>query len=601
MKKALIFFLILTALYNLYGDREDKNYIEWWIENYGDYAKTEGKNDPRVIWAFEVFEEVKNAADKIANRPPRLFIIKTRFGPYALSLPDGGIILKPETLDICYESADRAKGDQCLAFILGHELAHLANKDFIHMEASQALQEFVKEEAREKLENDFKLPENRTKELLADQQGVLYATMAGYDMGELFREKNDFFTYWANHTGTEKSDDVDPSHPSLENRRVSVEVQLKKIVNQLELFRAGVLLYQVGNYRDAAHAFREFAKVYPAREVFNNIGACYFSLAQRLLHLRFSEDYYRFKLSTTIAYETTAEKMQPRGEGNYLKDKEISRYISKAEEYFRLAASRDQHDRACRCNLAAALILKKEYNRAMAECDFILKKESQDAKALNNKAIAFYFYGKEEDLETTQKAMNLLQKAHQINPENVEVLYNLAALKEERGRLAGAKHYWEKYLKLPINPVDNFYKYVYKKFWGKTFQAPVKQVQLPTIPTGICLGDNFSLIEKKWGKKNTRKYKLGMEENSDSKNWYLDLQVLFKDNVRLIIQDGMIELVEKEFPGNEGIKEMLQEFGPPQKIVNHTSGSFYVYKDQGFSVKEIKGKVCSHIWFEKGF
>jgi tetratricopeptide (TPR) repeat protein len=395
--------------------------------------------------------------------------------------------------------------------------------------------------------------------------------------------------------------DDDPRHPSLGKRLKFVRVQQKQVINQLELFRAGVLLFQMENYRDAKAAFHEFSKVYPAREVFNNIGACYFNLAQRLLHLRYSEDYFRFRLSTTIAYETTAVKMQPRAGRDYLQDKDIYRYITKAEEYFRLAASRDQHDRDCRCNLAAALILKKKYAEALAACTAILEKAPKDVKAVNNKAIAFYFYGKEEDLETTQKAMHLLQKAHQANPENHEILYNLAALKQERERLAGAKVYWEKYLKLPTIPVDNYYKYVYKKLRKETFQAPAKEAHLPAIPAGVRLGDDSSRIEKKWGKKSICSYTLGNEENSDSENWFLDLQVLVKNNMRLIVLDGMIELVEQEFPGNRSVKEILKEFGPPQKIVKHTSGNFYVYKNKGFSVKEIKNKVCSYIWFEKGF
>lgn len=607
MKKALFFLLILPVLYNLYGNMDNKDYTAWWIYNHGDYTKTARKNDPRVTRAYEVFAGVKNAADKTADRTPRLFIIKTRLGPYALSLPDGGIIINPKTLDICYDDEDKAKGDARLAFILGHELAHLANKDFIHRQAFLALREYGDNKANKELGEYFQLsdPEKvrefKERELLADQKGSLYAVMAGYDVGELFRENKDFLTHWANQTGMGMSYDDDPRHPSLEKRLQFVRVQQKQVSKQLELFRAGVLLFQMGNYRDAAAAFHEFSKIYPAREVFNNIGACYFNLAQGLLHLRFSEDYYRFRLSTPIAYDTTAEKMHPRGEGDYLKDKEISRYITKAEEYFRQATDRDRHDRDCHCNLAAALILNKKYAEALAVCTALLEKDPNDIKAVNNKAIAFYFYGKEEDLETTQKAMHLLQKAHQANPENAEILYNLAALKQERERLAGAKVYWEKYLNLPVIPADNYYKYIYKKLRRETFRAPTKEARLPVMPAGVRLGEDFSRIEKKWGKKSIQAYTPANEENNDNENWFLDLQVLVKNNMRLIVLDGMIELVEKEFPGTKSVKEILQEFGPPQKIVNHTSGNFYVYKDKGFSVKEIKNKVCSYIWFEKGF
>jgi hypothetical protein len=361
-----------------------------------------------------------------------------------------------------------------------------------------------------------------------------------------------------------------------------------------------VLLYQVESFHDAEAAFRQFAKVYPAREVFNNIGVCYLNLALHHLYLKFSQDYYRFRLSTAIDYSTTAETLNLRAEGDYLKDKDISRYLNKGENYFRMAVDRDQHDRACRYNLAASLILKKEYARAQAECDLILKKAPQNVKALNNKAISFYCYGKEEDLETTQKAIKILEKAHQLEPDNFEVIYNLASLKQERNRLAGAKIYWEKYLKLPTIPKDNFYFFIYKKLNGTAPPKPGTETLPPKMPTGIRLGENFSRIARKWGKKQTREYKLGSEENSDNENWSINLQVIVKDNVRVIGLDGMVELVERECKSGEKLAGILKKFGSPRKIIRHTGGNFYVYKDKGFSIKEIDGKVYSYIWFEKG-
>jgi hypothetical protein len=68
-----------------------------------------------------------------------------------------------------------------------------------------------------------------------------------------------------------------------------------------------------------------------------------------------------------------------------------------------------------------------------------LKKDPTDIHALNNKAIAFYYYGKKHGLDTAQKAIQLLYKANRISPGNHEVLYNLASLKEKRNRNAGSQ------------------------------------------------------------------------------------------------------------------------------------------------------------------
>lgn len=601
MKKVFIFLLILPIISSLYGLDEDEDYIQEWIYNHGDYAKTNGKNDPRVKWADRVFERVKNAADKTGARLPRLFIINTRGKPYALALPDGSIVINPITLDISYGGGDRAEGDRRLAFILGHELAHLANDDFMHREAFVALKKYSKKEALQKLQEDFKMPENRTKEFLADKKGALYAVMAGYDISDLFGKENNFLLSWADQIGIGYSYDGHSRYPSFQKRVQFIRPQLLAVAKQVELFKAGVLLYQMGSYHDGAAAFIEFQKVYPAREVFNNIGACHFSLAMHHLYLKYRDIYYKFRISTPIDYSTTAAAIQPRGDTNYLRDKDISRYINKAEHYFRSAVQKDQHDRTCRYNLAAVLILKKEYAGAQAVCDLILKKDPQDVYALNNKAIAFYYYGKEEDLETTQKAIQILEQAHQLEPANFEILYNLASLKQERKRLAGAKLYWEKYLKQPTTPRDNFYHYAYKKLNGT---APPKSPQtagVPGMPAGIRLGEDFSRIERKWGKEYIREYKLGSEENEDNENWSIDLQVIVKDHVRVVALDRTVELVEMKLSLVEGISGVLNRFGPPQKVVRHSGGRFFVYEDKGFSVKEVAGNACSYIWFEKGF
>jgi tetratricopeptide (TPR) repeat protein len=603
MRKALIVLLTLSAFFSLSSSSKDSS--PWWIYNYGDYANTEGKNDPRVQQAFAVFERLKNAADKSEDRPPRLFIINTQGEPYAQALPDGGIIINTKTLDICYTGVDKEKGNQRTAFILGHELAHLAHKDFLHMEAFLALKEHGDEKVRKDLFEYFKRsdPEKtrecKKKELLADSNGAIYAAMAGYDIGELFEKKDNFLKHWARQSGIGYFYDKDPKHPSFQKREQFIRSQLLKVVKQVELFRAGVLLYHMANYHDGAAAFREFAKDYPAREVFNNIGACYFNLALHHLHLKFSDDYYRFRLSTTIDYDTSAVSMQSRGEGDYIKNKDISRDLKKAVDYFKRAVARDAQDRTSRYNLAAALILKKEYAEAQAVCNKILKRDPQDINALINKAIAFYYYGKQEDLETHQKAIQALEKAHRSSPDNSEILYNLAALKQERTRLAGAKLFWEKYLNLSTTPRDNFYNHIYKKLKGTEPPISTKTAVLPRMPAGIGLGKDFSRLKKKWGSDHSREFKLGIEEDPNSESWYINLQVMEKDNIRVLALDGTIELVEQECNSLEKKEEILETYGPPRKIVHHTTGNFYIYT--GFSFKEINGEIHSYIWFEKGF
>jgi len=266
-----------------------------------------------------------------------------------------------------------------------------------------------------------------------------------------------------------------------------------------------------------------------------------------------------------------------------------------------MAVQRDPLHPTARYNLAATFILKKEYARAQGECDSLLEKNPQDVYALDNKAIAFYYYGKEEDIDTTQKAIQILESAHRLAPRNFEILYNLASLKEDRNRMAGAKRYWEKYLALPDCPRDNFFDYVYEKIHGTPPVKPVMKGDFPRMPASIQLGDDFLHLEKKWGQEWTAKYKVSSEASENNQNWSIHLQVMVKENLRILALDDTIEIVEQELADGSTISAILKRLGPPQEVVCHTQGNFYIYKDKGFSIKEINGIVSSFIWYEKSF
>jgi tetratricopeptide (TPR) repeat protein len=576
------------------------NNTRWWINEYGDYTKTVGKNDSRVKRAFAVFERVKNVADKVEARIPRLFIINTNGSgrPFALVLPDGGIIINLETLEICCghkktgQGEDEKKlkeGDQWLAFILGHEIAHLAQKDFTHQKA------FL---GQQKHEDKKMWSEDKKRELLADTNGALYAVMAGYDISALFGRENKFLRCWVEQAGIGSYYDDDPQHPAMQKRVEFIRTQLQSVINKVELFRAGVLFLQMGKYTDGAAAFRKFSGFYPAREVFNNIGVCYLNLALRYLRLKFSDDYFRFRLSTVIDYHTSAEKLSFRGEGDYLKDRDISNCIDQAIFYFREAAYRDRHDRTCRLNLSAALILKKDYAAALAQCDFLLDKNPGDIEALNNKAIALYYYDKEIYRRAPLKAVSLLEKTHRLRSNNFEVLYNLAALAWEMKQPDKAKFLWEKYLNLANIPRDNYYTHICKELGRKDLPPPTQPVRLPVVPKEIKLGEESALLLEKWDGENVSKYKLtGEEEGQDS--WWVTLQVIVKQNLRVLAWEGFIVLVEQELIRPKDPVKQLKRFGPPQKIIHHTAGTFYIYEKKGFSLKEIDGMICSYIWFKQ--
>jgi tetratricopeptide (TPR) repeat protein len=562
----------------------DSNNSGWYIEKFGHYKQGESKIDHLVERAAAVFERVRKVVDLGILPPPRLFFVADKKKAIALTFPDGGIIISPRTLEICYDGVTVDEGDSRIAFILGHELAHQANQDFGRYNAWQSLKEIGDKKDRQELFQFFETCSNYEKgnELAADRKGALFAAMAGYKISPLLGETNNFLRYWVRKVRE------DLSYPSVEKRVKSVRIQLQAVKEKVRLFKAGILFLQMGKYTDGAAVFREFSNFYPAREVFNNAGACYLNLALELLFYEFGEEYFRFRLCTAIEYSTAPGDFIFRGEGDYLKDEDIYRNLNKANEYFHLAAKKDPQNRACRYNLSTLLILKREYAAALAQCDEILKKDPYDVKALNNKAIALYCLGKKEKLDSDNTALHFLYKAHLLDNGNFETIYNLAALEEIRGQKEKAKSYQEDYLTLSSTPRDNYYAHIYKKL-NKTELLPEQGGGMfPAAP--IKIGAKYSF-------KNFKEYQITSEKSNETDGWIVSLKIGVENKLFVLSIDGYNVIVEQELIRSKETKKLLEQFGPPQKIVHHTQGTFYIYEEKGFSLKEVDGMICSYIWF----
>ena len=92
-----------------------------WVAKYGEVSPAD--ND-RVQRAHEIFQRLLYTAGKRPGVVPRLLITARDPMDMALpiAIPDGSIILSQKVLERCYR--DTRWGDDRLAFVLGHELAH---------------------------------------------------------------------------------------------------------------------------------------------------------------------------------------------------------------------------------------------------------------------------------------------------------------------------------------------------------------------------------------------------------------------------------------------------------------------------------------------
>ncbi len=200
---------------------------------------------------------------------------------WAKCLEDGQIVLSQKSLEVCYHGVSDQVGSARLAFIIGHEIAHLAKGDFWHNAVSEFMGRYDSEEKGlkelNKIVRDFETI--KVRELRADSYGLLYAFMAGYDPDVIVnRTDTNFFREWANQLSGRIAYN-DKLYPSTKQRANFLLGYLENIKMQIAVFELGLRFYQKGDYDEALECLTYFRRQFPCREVFNNIGLIYYQKA----------------------------------------------------------------------------------------------------------------------------------------------------------------------------------------------------------------------------------------------------------------------------------------------------------------------------------
>lgn len=382
-----------------------KDQRQWWIDNYG---LIDAKTEPLVARAEKIFNRVAAAADKKGNRLPKLVVIGGKGDPYAVTIRDGSVILTFEGLKICYKNGAPETGDSRLAFLIGHELAHLAKDDFWHGSAFAAVSSYKDEtQVRRILTSQLEktggsLDFVKTQELQADSYGIIYMTMAGYDPKAIIGpDGTNFFQYWVSQI-TGKLAYGDEAHVSPEARAEFVRNELRPVIDALDRFGHGVQLYQNGKYQDAASFFESFIEKYPGREVYNNLGLSHYQLAMKALSECNELLPVYFKLPMVLDSETTAQKLRETAAGEGAACFQNETYQSNLQEavrFFEEAGKKETTYLPARINLSTALIMSGDYAKAISVADETLKVDPNSPEALNNKAVAEYLFGKKNKAE----------------------------------------------------------------------------------------------------------------------------------------------------------------------------------------------------------
>ena len=551
-KYKLTILVLWCTCQTVHALEQPHHHVGFYIENFG------GRLDPETLPdVYEVFAKIRSVAEMNDRDLPQLVVIKDLPGPPAFVLPDGNLVLTQQALDIIYNGVPLWEGNTRLAFVLGHELAHLASDDswsteVKHLIQSKALSGEIDGSILEQIEHDKK--DLIERELKADDKGFLYAAMAGFPVEVLLAHENDFLSYWVAETHTQSS----KTHPEAIQRTNLLSVRLQQKKDALEFFYMGVRLAYFGRHQDAVYFFQEFQEVFPGREVFNNLGVCYLQMAVKKMPPTLAYQYWLPRIldnETIINRSDVLPVFRDRKQIKIAKD-----FLEQAVRYLTIATEKDPAYRIGYINLAVSYFYLDEiYLRAL-----ILFKEGQP--------IDTWSYAEE--------IFSALANDHASDALPLSIYYNWARLLEVRSRSAESQ--WQKLTK-HINELPwPIAQILCKRLKNSSaIEKCLKEINQPdaknepTFPELLPIQLGFDAWQLKKAEHPLHNWqKLPFHWRGEAANSGIIYHGPQDDIV--LEMDGVVEMVVLR--KNLGqLKDLLQKCGPPQhkqKVMNNELWSY---------------------------
>lgn len=574
---------------------DPKERVEYWRQNYTELSESD---DQRVARARSIFHRILNAAGSRHGVHPRLLILAEDPLNITLpvSIPDGWVILSKSVLDLCYKH--RRGGDDKLAFVLAHEIAHLLDDDFWHINFFNAIDvSKSKGVAAESVLNEIKgiigqVEKVAAKELRADEKGVLFTSMAGFNVNAIVSHDGaeNFFKEWEDLLSVDRV--AKPSlnggtHPTTEQRTAGVLARLQQVSDQAELFRLGLIFYQAGNFERAIEAFNEFRRHYPGREVHHNLAVSYHQLALSYLAVGVdASNDLPFKMSLTIDPITFASGNVFRGPQE--SQRKFKENIATAIEYYEAAIKQDPGYLLAYKNLASAYVVNDEPFKAIAILKDALKQTPNDAVLLNVMGVAFY------NAENIDKAVEYLKRAKRLDSAYADPLFNLGKVEYSRNHKSLAKDYWRQYMAKEPNSSWSMLlnaRYQLGEEQDKSRGLISRQNEMLA---GMQVGNYNDEVPKKWGKPAKIQFPLKGTSNAT---------MHYKNGITTITEGDEITVL---FAGSgyngetmHGVKigdrqdAVITAYGQPAMDLDTTQGHSLVYSKQGITFQLREGKVVS--------
>ena len=542
---------------------QEQNRIAYWRTHYRELTP---KADARVERAQQIFDQLVQVVGTRRGVIPRLLVLNEDPWGIALpiALPDGWIVLSKGTLSLCYQ--DAKLGDDRLAFVLGHELAHLVQDHFWHIKFFQALASTQGRAAPSITPPNLPVEDLWHQEFQADTHGILYATMAGFSPQAIIahnRQEN-FFQSWVRALNPERiGRQLDSStHPTAQQRAEVLQASLQSVVYQAAAFQAGLWWIYAGDYAQAVQAFEAFLEFFPAREVYHNLALSHHLLALQAYQVWKPEPpILPFQLTLAIEPVTRAgriyvESQTQRGTASQADTETLfHRHLDEAITLYRQVMTLDATYTPAVLNLAHALLVRGLQNQAqglnadVVEAQAVLLRAQQAGgneammpQLLNTLGVISYY------AERIPEAQQLFTRARTLAPSDAAPVFNLGHLAQLTHQSAEAKRYQRAYQQL----------------------VPQESVVSRDLPTeqvmGSAVGHFTDEVSSAWGEATASTFEL------DKSQWTLST---YANGVTTLSQhEEMLMLgVQRGFAGTSGqgigigsqAQAVLSRYGVPTR------------------------------------
>jgi tetratricopeptide (TPR) repeat protein len=345
-----------------------------------------------------VFDRIVRAA----GRRPGLVVDLTVLDTARIvgqALPGGLVVVSRGLIDLV--GAD----DNALAFVLGHEVAHLVRDHHAALRSFGAL-------GAERADSSMPVKQVqavRALELEADRLGALFAMLAGYDATAAASIVQKLIA----------SEGPDALHPNPRERADVIQRELADVASQLEIFRFGLFLLSTRQYLDAARVLEHVAGVFPGREILTAAGVAWHeealrsAPAGRYQHLLVADASTRASLTRRYGLFESAPCFR--------------RCMERAIVLYTQAADTDPSYAPALNNLAAAHLDLGERELGVGYVARALRSDPRLASAYNNRGIGHALAG------DSRRAEEDWHRALALAPGRPEILENLARLHESLG------------------------------------------------------------------------------------------------------------------------------------------------------------------------